>query len=100
METATETETDKNHWSSAIHHAEKYAALKYELYKYEMIEKATLIGSSVTTSLINAMVLCVGIFLIILAAAFLVGETLGHTYLGFAVAGVFFFLCFFIMHQC
>lgn len=92
-----ETQTEKNPWTSALHHAENYASMKVQLYKYELIEKAAHVGASVTGAMINGIVLFVGIFMLVLGGAFAIGEYTGHLYLGFACAGLFFVLAFLIM---
>lgn len=92
-----ETENKPNHWSAAFQHAEKYAGLKYELYKYELIERAAHVGSSVTTSLVGTLALVLTFMMAILTGAFAIGEYSGHIYLGFAFAAAFFLLGFLII---
>lgn len=92
-----ETESEKNYWSSAMQHVEKYIALRYKLYKYELLERVALTGSAISSSLIVSCTFLVCLMFLLTAAAFAIGEYSGHIYIGFASVGGFFLIAFLIL---
>jgi len=76
-------EKDIGYWESAVQHIEQYVTTKIKLYKFELVERLTLIGSSLISSLFIYVFLLFCFIFLLLGGVYAIGEYSGHIYLGF-----------------
>ncbi len=87
-ENGIKEERNLNYWESAVQHVEQYVTTKLKLYKFELVERLTLIGSSLISSLFICIFILFCFIFLLLGGAYAIGEYTGHIYLGFLfVAG-------------
>jgi hypothetical protein len=70
----------------------KYMNTNYELIKYEAVERSSVIGSSMFSSLLVGLVSVLFVLFISLGISFYLSAYLGNTYAGFIIVGGFYLL--------
>ena len=67
--------------------AEEYAKTSYDLSKLQLMDKSGTVVSSVMAGVVGGAIFMIGLLIISMGLALLVGEALGRLYYGFFVVG-------------
>ena len=85
-------ETSKTELGDFVDDLKDYIQTSAEVYKLQAIEKVAVAGSGIFINLILLIVTSMAFLFVSIAAAYLIGEWLGQTYLGFLVVAGFYVL--------
>ena len=70
----------------------EYADTRINLFKLKGVQKISGFMSSLIASVVLVILLCTVLLCITIGLALLIGELLGHTYLGFFIVGAFYLI--------
>lgn len=83
-------ESSKTEFSDVVDDVKDYINTSAEIYKLQATEKAADIGAGMAVNLMLLILASMAFLFVSIAAAFLIGEALGKTYLGFLIVAGFY----------
>jgi hypothetical protein len=85
-------ESTKGEFSELVDDVKEYIQTNAEIYKLQASEKAADMGALLAINVVLLIVASMAFLFVSIAAAFLIGELLGKTYLGFLIVAGFYVL--------
>ena len=85
-------ESSKTEFSELVDDVKEYINTSAEIYKLQATEKAADLGAGMAINIVLLIVTSMAFLFVSIAAAFLIGEALGKTYLGFLIVAGFYVL--------